>query len=521
MTTPDDAPDAHRRGFLKALGLGATGALSPVGIPAAEASPVEAAPVVPARPVAPVVVLPESRIAGAHHKLSFAERAALQPGQRLIFRRDTGNRYDKRAILIELVEDGQEPRALGFVARHENRTICDLIEAGHEVAGELIEPDRFTLHNRIRPGEEPDTDFHVIEEVRRFEDGGRIMRGEVIRPRYRAWIATGQVGNARPPAPDEIPGEPDWVRLEPEHKASLNYDTHFNHPVEWHAGMELTVKPQSWVGAEHLLVTLSGQIVGKLEGRLQALVTRVLAEGRQVRVVVTGVTQQLWSGHPPTPCPLVELRATRRPLPPGAPAPALPPLAGTISLHHLPDGALPEVAGHGRQAAAGLDIFARMLHELFRFAFVARDLPVDGPDEIGGRLDLVAADISRNPVLFAIRRPGHDEPVSRALAGFRWMLDHRDAIEDARAQTYEAYEARERARKAAGQVGIDWEFWLTPPSQLDWSAPRLFCVTPEFSPRDAQALSMSPYEVELVRWRRFGNQLILLRDKAAPREDTI
>lgn len=70
---------SSRRGFLKALGLGATQAALPgTAEPAAPA----------ARTVAPVVVLPESRVAGAEKRLTLAERLALQPGMRLSFRRD-------------------------------------------------------------------------------------------------------------------------------------------------------------------------------------------------------------------------------------------------------------------------------------------------------------------------------------------------------------------------------------------------------------------------------------------------
>ncbi len=226
-------PAASRRGFLKALGLGATQAALP-----GAAEPTAST----ARMVAPVVVLPASRVAGAEKRLSVAERLALQPGMRLSFRREPDNRYDKRAVLIELVGDGKLPRAIGYVPRHENRTIADLIDAGHEVAGELLPSERFTLHNRVRPGEEPDPEHRLVEEVKRTEDGGRIVKVEAVRPQFRAWIATGQIGEAKPPDPNEVPGEPGWTRIVEAHRATrLSYDAYFTHPIAWTVGMELAL----------------------------------------------------------------------------------------------------------------------------------------------------------------------------------------------------------------------------------------------------------------------------------------
>lgn len=99
MANDDQA--ASRRGFLKTLGLGASGA---VLSPTAEAEPA-------ARPLAPVVVLACSRVAGAEKRLSFEERLALRPGTPLVFRREPLSRYDKRAVLIELIEEGRPDRA--------------------------------------------------------------------------------------------------------------------------------------------------------------------------------------------------------------------------------------------------------------------------------------------------------------------------------------------------------------------------------------------------------------------------
>ena len=201
--------EASRRGFIKALGIGA----------AQVAVPVTIAPVVQARTVTPVVVLPESRIAGAEKRLSVEARLALEKGNRLVFRREPDNRWDKRAVSIHLVDaTGAAGEAIGYVPRHENTMICDLLDAGHDIAGELLESERFELHNKVAPGSEPSPEMRFIEDVKLTEDGSRIIKVECIRPQFRAWIATGQIATARPPEWFEIPDEPDWIRIVRQHK---------------------------------------------------------------------------------------------------------------------------------------------------------------------------------------------------------------------------------------------------------------------------------------------------------------
>lgn len=298
--------EASRRGFIKALGIGA----------AQGAVPITFAPAAQARTVTPVVVLPESRIAGAEKRLSVEARLALEKGTRLVFRREPDNRWDKRAVSIHLVDEtGAVGEAVGYVPHHENTMICDLLDAGHDIAGELLETERFELHNKVAPGSEPSPEMRFIEDVKLTEDGSRIIKVECIRPQFRAWIATGQIATARPPEWFEIPDEPGWIRIVRQHKPTqLHYAAHFTLGIDWQVGMELVLQPypeRISGSAMYSLHLADGTKIGHLDGPHQIVVEKALDTGRKVRAVVTQIGAQKWSGHPDTALPLIEIHATR------------------------------------------------------------------------------------------------------------------------------------------------------------------------------------------------------------------
>lgn len=491
-------PAASRRGFLKALGLGATQAALPGAAEPAAST---------ARTVAPVVVLPEARVAGAEKRLTVAERLALQPGMRLAFRREPENRFDKRAVLIELVEDGKPPRAIGYVPRHKNRTIADLIDAGHEVAGELLPSERFALHNRVRPGEVSDPEMRLIEEVKRTEDGGRIVKVEAVRPRFRAWIATGQIGEAKPPDPNGVPGEPGWTRIVAAHRASrLSYDAYFTHPIDWAVGMELALSEQrgslpGWGMFD--LLTLEGQRIGELEGPHQVVVHQALKEGRQVRVVVVGVGQQKWTGALPSPCPIIEVRASKAVAPPvlaepgpkspapasARPSPESPARMTDIRLFRLAGSGIAEIGGATDTIEKSLQVtFERHLEALLGVRFLATEFAIDG-----GRIDTLGLDENDAPVILEFKRASNENVINQGLFYLDWLVTHR--------KDFQWLVLEKLGQGAANRV--------------DWSAPRLICIAGDFSRYDAHAIKQVSRHIELIRYRRYGEDLLMLEKVAS------
>jgi predicted transport protein len=529
---PENSISASRRGFLKALGIGATSAVTPPGGGAPAPRGIE---------VAPVTILPESRVAGAEFRLDVSERLMLQPGMRLTFRREPDNRFDRRAIAIDLMGDGGERRHIGYVPRHENGTIGELLDAGHAVAGELLPTERFTLHNRLRPGEEPDPSMRFIEEVRRDEDGGRIIKVECVRPQFRAWIATGQIAEAKPPDPREVPGEPGWLRIVPAHQARrLNYDTFFTNPVIWTVGMELALREQwsRWPGDGMFdLLTLEGRVVGELEGPHHVDVHQALAEGRTCRVIVTAIGKQKWSGGaPPSPCPIIEVRASKaltlpedyddggpfeneeaqdvdppdqdppdqdppdepdagdpRPQdtsPPDAhPEPESQPRMTDIRLFRTTPEGVSEIGGTTDTIERSLQAtFEKNLETLLGVRFLATEFAIDG-----GRIDTLGLDENDAPVILEFKRSANENIINQGLFYLDWLVTHR--------KDFLWLVLEKLGKEAAGRV--------------DWTSPRLICVAGDFSRYDAHAIKQITRHIELIRYRRYGADLLMLEKVAS------
>jgi hypothetical protein len=51
---------------------------------------------------------------------------------------------------------------------------------------------------------------------------------------------------------------------------------------------------------------------------------------------------------------------------------------------------------------------------------------------------------------------------------------------------------------------------LTARHWIDWSAPRLICVAGDFNRYDDHAIKQMQRNIELIRYRRFGTELLLL-----------
>jgi hypothetical protein len=46
--------------------------------------------------------------------------------------------------------------------------------------------------------------------------------------------------------------------------------------------------------------------------------------------------------------------------------------------------------------------------------------------------------------------------------------------------------------------------------QIDWSGPRLLCIAGDFTQSDEYAILQIPRNIELLRYRRYGGNLLLL-----------
>lgn len=130
------------------------------------------------------------------------------------------------------------------------------------------------------------------------------------------------------------------------------------------------------------------------------------------------------------------------------------------------------------------------LEEVFGIRLLASEYPTG--DE--GRLDSLGLDENRAPVVIEYKRTTATDIVVQSLHYLRWVCTHKGDIEVL---------AKERLGKEAA---------------VDWTLPRALCVADSFSPYDVSAAAHLGPEVQLVEFRRFGDDLLLVNLLGAERE---
>lgn len=105
-----------------------------------------------------------------------------------------------------------------------------------------------------------------------------------------------------------------------------------------------------------------------------------------------------------------------------------------------------------------------------------------------GRIDTLGIDENNCPVIIEYKRSTSENVINQGLFYLDWLMDHRA-------------EFQLLALKHSGKAAAD---------KIDWSSPRLICIAADFTKYDAHAVQQMDRSIELFRYRRFGNDLLLL-----------
>jgi predicted transport protein len=105
-----------------------------------------------------------------------------------------------------------------------------------------------------------------------------------------------------------------------------------------------------------------------------------------------------------------------------------------------------------------------------------------------GRIDTLGIDENDCPVIIEYKRAVNQNVVTQGLFYLDWLLEHRG---DFRWLVFQRL-GNERAEN------------------IDWSAPRLVCIAGDFNRYDEHAIKQVDRHIELIRYRRFGDRLLLL-----------
>jgi predicted transport protein len=106
----------------------------------------------------------------------------------------------------------------------------------------------------------------------------------------------------------------------------------------------------------------------------------------------------------------------------------------------------------------------------------------------GGRIDTLGIDENRCPVIIEYKRSINENVINQGLFYLDWLLDH----------------------KAEFQLLVQNVLGIDEAKEIDWSAPRLLCIAGDFTRYDEHAVAQINRNIELLRYKRYGKELMLL-----------
>jgi predicted transport protein len=105
-----------------------------------------------------------------------------------------------------------------------------------------------------------------------------------------------------------------------------------------------------------------------------------------------------------------------------------------------------------------------------------------------GRIDTLGLDEDNTPVIIEYKRRTDENVINQGLFYLDWLLDH----------------------KAEFQLRVLETLGEETASSIDWNEPRLICIAGDFTRYDEHAVQQIQRSIDLVRYRRYGEDLLLL-----------
>lgn len=165
-----------------------------------------------------------------------------------------------------------------------------------------------------------------------------------------------------------------------------------------------------------------------------------------------------------------------------------------IKLFQLAAGVATECTPQSPQVEKTLQtLFEANLETLLGIRFLASEYST-GPVH-GGRIDTLGLDEDGSPVIIEYKRHSNENVINQGLFYLDWLMDHR----------------KEFQWLVLEKLGQDAA------SKVEWSGPRLVCIAGDFTRYDGHAVKQINRNIELLRYRRFSDDLLVIELVHSPR----
>ncbi|KAA9366140.1 DUF5655 domain-containing protein [Ochrobactrum quorumnocens] len=157
-----------------------------------------------------------------------------------------------------------------------------------------------------------------------------------------------------------------------------------------------------------------------------------------------------------------------------------------------------ELSGTAVQVEKSLqNIFEANLETLLGIRFLASEHSTGTVH--GGRIDTLGLDEDNCPVIIEYKRAVNENVINQGLFYLDWLLDHRKEFQ---------WLVMERLGSDVAKT-------------VDWSAPRLVCIAGDFTRYDEHAVKQIARNIELIRYRQFSGDFLLLELVHVPKQTKI
>ena len=158
-----------------------------------------------------------------------------------------------------------------------------------------------------------------------------------------------------------------------------------------------------------------------------------------------------------------------------------------IKLFRLSGGTATELQGNASDLEKPLQtLIEANLQPLLNIRFIASEHSTGKTH--GGRIDSLGLDENHCPVILEYKRSVGENVINQGLFYLDWLMDH----------------------KAEFKLLVLDKLGAAAADAIDWSAPRVVCIAADFTKYDGHAVQQIGKNIELIRYRRFGADLLLL-----------
>lgn len=164
-----------------------------------------------------------------------------------------------------------------------------------------------------------------------------------------------------------------------------------------------------------------------------------------------------------------------------------------IKLFRIANGSVTQLVGTSVAVEKSLQhLIEKHLYELLGVRFLASEYSTGKTH--GGRMDTLGLDENNYPVIIEYKRSLNENVINQGLFYLDWLMDHKG----------------EYTLLVQNKLGKDQA------DAIEWDNPRLLCIAGDFTKYDEYAVQQIDRNIELIRYRRYGDELLLFERANAP-----